>query len=214
MDIEVPSLIILNGSQGSGKSHVIRYILYTLRKRFAYGLVFTNTFFDGDAFDYIPKKYVHPQYDEEVLEKLMDIQQKLVEQDKIKEAFVIFDDCMDDPDEFKSSVLKRLTTQLRHYHITVIFSTQYVNQLPARMRTNAMAIIIFQTDTEISLKALYQSYGQKFDSFQDFKTYLMDNIGNYNFVYYKKNELNPKKLYTVMKAPKNIPTFKIKYLTN
>ena len=33
------------------------------------------------------------------------------EKEIINEAFVIFDDCIDDPDQFKSKALKRLTTQ-------------------------------------------------------------------------------------------------------
>lgn len=208
MEIEVPSLMILNGAQGAGKSHAIKYIMHKLRNTFKYGLVFTNTFFDDNPFDYIPSEYIHPEYDEDVLNNLMDIQKKLIEKDVINEAFVIFDDCMDDPNQFQSSALKRLTTQLRHYHITVIFSTQYANHLPPRMRTNAMAIIIFKTDTEVSLRALYQSYGQHFESFHSFKKFLMKNIGNHKFVYYKKNSKNK---YQVMLAPKNIPKFKIKY---
>lgn len=208
MDLEVPSLIILNGSQGAGKSHCIKYIMYQLRHTFKYGLVFTNTFFDDNPFSYIPNEFIHPEYDEDVLNNLMDIQKKLISDGIINEAFVIFDDCLDDPNQFQSSALKRLTTQLRHYHITVIFSTQYANLLPPRMRTNAMAIIIFQTDTQVSLMALYNSYGQHFESFNHFRKFLMKNIGNHKFVYYKKNCKNK---YQVMLAPKNIPKFKIKY---
>ncbi len=143
----------------------------------------------------------------------MDIQAKQVKKGKIKEAYVIFDDCIDDPDQFSCRELKRLTTQLRHYHITVIFSTQYVNQLPPRMRTNAMSVIIFQTDTEGSLRSLHQSYGQKFDSFQDFRKYIMGNTGDYKFIYYNKSssEKDINNLYQVLKAPKKIPRFHIKY---
>ncbi len=119
--------------------------MYQLRKKFAFGIVFTNTFFDDNPFDYLPIKYIHPSYDENSLEKLMNIQEKLVKKNKIKKSFVIFDDCLDDEGEFQSRALKRLSTQLRHYHITLIMSTQYTNLLPARMRTNAMIVIIFQS---------------------------------------------------------------------
>ena len=213
MDIETPSLIIINGTQGSGKSWLIKYMMYKLRKKFSYGLVFTNTFFDNKPFKYIPDLFVHPEYDEEKLIALMDLQAKLVEKGNIKEAFVIFDDCMDDPGQFKSLALKRLTTQCRHYHITVIFSTQYCNHLPARMRTNAMEIIIFSTDAKVALEALYNSYGQKFENYNDFKKYVMENTGNHKFIYYKKKseEKDLNKLYPVMMAPAKIPNFKIEY---
>ena len=139
------------------------------------------------------------------------MQEKLVSKGKIREAFVIFDDCLDDPNEFTSPALKRLSTQLRHYHITVIFSTQYCNLLPTRMRANAMIVIIFQTDTKNSLEALFNSYGQKFDTYNDFKNYVMKNLGKYKFIYYNKDNQEKKlsDVYKVMMAPEKIPKFKI-----
>lgn len=212
IDLQIPGLYIICASQGSGKSHLIHYLMYKLRKDFAYGLVFTNTFFDNNPFEYIPLKYIHPEYDEKVLEGLMDLQAELVDKGVEKEAFVIFDDCIDDKDEFTSPVLKRLTTQLRHYHITVIFSTQYCNALPPRMRTNAMGVFIFKTDTEISLRALYESYGQTFGAFSNFRDFVMKNTGDFKFIYYNKfvnGEIEDK--YKIMRAPEHIPEFKIKY---
>lgn len=81
MDLEVPFLLILNGSQGMGKSHCAKYIMYKLRKKFDFGIVFTNTFFDDNPFGYLPEKYIHPEYNEKVLENLMDKQAKLVEKE-------------------------------------------------------------------------------------------------------------------------------------
>src|SRR5687768_9029128 len=133
IDVDVPSLMLINGPQGSGKSRLITYLMHKLRKKFDYGIIFTNTFFDSDPFPFIKPEYIHPEYDEEVLENLMNKQAKLIEKGIIKEAFVIMDDCLDDPGEFKSAALKKLSTQCRHYHITLIMSTQYCNALPSRM---------------------------------------------------------------------------------
>jgi len=181
--IEIPGLILVNGPQGVGKSHLINYLMYTNRKKFDYGIVFTNTYFEDDSFPYINKKYVHPEYDEEILLTLMQIQKKVVESGNEKQAFVIFDDCIDQ-EQFKSPVLKRLCTQLRHYFITVIFACQYANLIPPYMRTNCMAVVIFKTDSEINLKALFASYGQAFHNFNSFKNYVMGNLGNQKFIFY------------------------------
>ena len=78
LDIEIPSLILINAPQGSGKSHLIRYIMYMNRKKFDYGIVFTNTLFEDDSFDYVNKKYVHPEYDPNALTSLMKIQSNLI----------------------------------------------------------------------------------------------------------------------------------------
>lgn len=212
INIIIPGLYIICAYQGSGKSHLIRYIMRENKYKFDYGVVFTNTFFDEDAYDFFPEKFVHPEYDENILQNLMNKQAKLIGKGIIKEAIVIFDDCIDDPNEFSSKVLKRLCTQLRHYHITVLFSTQYCNAIPPRMRTNAMGCFIFKTDTEVALKALFESYGQKFETFAKFKKYLMEATGDYKFVYYdKQKDGKIQDMYQIMKCPEHIPKFKIKF---
>ena len=40
MNVTIPGFVILCGTQGQGKSHVIRYLMYLNRKRFDYGIVF------------------------------------------------------------------------------------------------------------------------------------------------------------------------------
>jgi hypothetical protein len=35
-----------------------------------------------------------------------------------------------------------------------------------------------------ALKALYESYGQQFDSYMEFKKYLLENTGNHQFIWY------------------------------
>ena len=152
-----------------------------------------------------------PNTCEDVLKGLMDIQQDLIAKGNIKECYVIFDDCIDQ-EQFASPVLKQLTVQLRHFHITLIFSTQYANLVPTRMRTNCMGTMIFKTDSECNLKALFQSYGQQFDNYQAFKAYLMKNTGNHKFLYYDKRDVseNISDTYKVMLCPAKIPKFKIK----
>ena len=211
IELEIPALYIINSPQGGGKSHLIRYLMYINRKKFDYGLVFSNTFFDGDSFDYVKKEYVHPEYNEEALQKLMDIQQELISKNIIKEAYVIFDDCIE-KEQFSSETLKQLTIQLRHFHITLIFATQYANLVPTRMRSNCMGTFIFATDSECNLKALYASYGQQFNNYQDFKNYLIKNTGNHKFLYYSKKHTSDDlcSTYRVMICPAKIPKFKLK----
>jgi len=215
MEIEIPGLLILNGEQGSGKSKLISYLMYKYRNKFAYGICFTNTYFEDDSFDYIPKKFIHPEYSEEKLDNLMNIQKNLIKKGIIKEAFVIFDDSVS-KDQFNSESLKNLCTQLRHYHITVIFATQYANIVPTWMRTNAMGVVIFKSDSECNLRALFQSYGQGFGKFDNFRNYIADNLGNYKFIYYNKKNSGATidEKYPVMIAPKNIPKFHLKFDTS
>lgn len=218
MKIDIPSLILINGIQGCGKTHLIRYIMHKFRKVFSYGLVFSNTSFDthNSGFDYIPREYQYPEFDEQAIINLMNIQAKLIEKNINKQAFIILDDCLFDPAQFTNPTLKKLCTQLRHYNITVIFSSQYCNAIPALIRSNAMSVFIFKSFTKRNSESLYESYGQAFENFQEFKNYLNENTGDYKFVFFNKYQItsdDPKDAYYVLKAPAKIPKFEIKYKT-
>lgn len=212
MNIEIPGLLIINGEQGSGKSSLIKYLMYMNRKKFNYGIVFTNTSFDRDdkgSFSYIPKQFIHSEFKEEILQTLMNKQAQLIKNRIKLEAFVILDDCLD-VEMFNSRWFKRLATQMRHYHITVIISTQYPNAIPPRYRANCMSTVIFQTTMNTALRALWESYGQKY-SFTDFRALVMQSTGNYQFLYYNKKEIDPTRQYQAMKAPSKIKSFKIQF---
>lgn len=68
------------------------------------------------------------------------------------------------------------------------------------IRENAFQVCIFASDTERSLKSLYESYGQKFEKFADFKDYIMANTGNFQFIFYNRNEMDKGKQYQILKA--------------
>jgi hypothetical protein len=212
MDVSIPGLLIINGDQGQGKSHLIRYLMYNHRKDFDWGIVFTNTGWKGDNFDYIPDGFVHQNYDPGALKALMNIQKGLIEQDKKPLAFVIFDDCLYD-DNWKDPEFNSLMSQLRHYNIFAVISTQYPQDVKARMRTFSFQSAIFSMDGERPLKALFDAYGQRFKSYAEFKAFLYDSTADHCFIFYNKR-ISSRKIedrYKVMKCPEKVPKFRIKY---
>lgn len=218
-NIDIPSLILINGMQGCGKSHLIRFIMQKYRKKFNYGIVMSNTSFDtqDSGFNYIPQEFIYPEFSEEAITNLMNIQGKIVEKkglDKTPHSFIILDDCLYDANQFNSPVLKKLCTQLRHFNITCIFSSQYCNAISSVIRANAMSVFIFKSFTKRNTDSLFESYGQAHDNSQDFKAYLNENTGDYKFIFYNKMEItkdNPLSAYHVLKCPSKIPKFKINY---
>ena len=93
MNIDLPAILLACGKPKSGKSHLIKYFMYTHRKYYDYGIVFTKTKFNN-AYDYIPDLFVHPNYDEKKLKNLMKLQANLINKGIKKKCFVIFDDCL------------------------------------------------------------------------------------------------------------------------
>lgn len=223
MNIELDGLYLLLGTPGSGKTHLMNYLMYQNKDKFSYGIVFSNTEFDI-PFPFVPKKYIFPEYEEKALENLLEIQRKRVEKkQKVKHAFIIFDDSLDGP-QFNSIVLKKAILQLRHYYITVFMSSQYTNLIPGRFRSTAYGIFIFHNDTKINLNAMFESFGQRFDSYNDFKNFILANLEkHHSFIYYNKQLISDERLkkltddekiqflFKVMMCPAKIPEFRIKF---
>lgn len=210
MNITLPCVCVLSGKPKQGKSHLIKYFMYLHRKYFDYGLVFTRTKFN-DGYKFLPQDYVHSDYDESILKNLMKLQANLIEEGTQKKVFIIFDDCLSD--DFKKETFTNLITQHRHYNITVIISTQYIYKINPTIRECAGYAIIFRPTTGRSIDALYESFGSHFNDREEFKKYVIDNTGDFQFIFVDVNsqEDGINKIYKVQKAPENIPDFNVKY---
>ena len=217
LDITIPGFTIIAGICGSGKTSAIEYILYKNKKKFDYGLIFTNTFFTDNSFSYIPNQYVHGEFSEEKLSNFMDIQSNLVKQGVKKNAFLVLDDCLDDPGMWNSSVFKRLISQFRHYNITIIITTQYPQAIPARFRSGAFQILIFQNTTERAIRGLFESFGQLFNLYNEFKNFVNQSTVNYQFIFINNKcpENSIEKKYQVMRINNKFPkNWKLEFNTN
>ena len=168
MDLQIPGVYMICGLQGGGKSHLIKYIMYQNRDKFDCGIVFTNTGFVDGNFDYVDKKFVHLEYSAAVLKNLKDIFKKRIEAKRPLCGYVIFDDCLEG-NPWKEKELRSLITQVRHYNITVIISTQHPTAIPPIFRTNTWQAFMFFMGTEDAMKALHKNYGQMIGTFADFK---------------------------------------------
>src|SRR5690606_30200211 len=95
MNFTLPGLIIITATQGSGKSHLVKYIIYQNKNKLKYGVAFSHTAFNEGNLMYLPKKYIFAEYKPDILHNLMNIQEK-ISKNKRPLAFVILDDCVFD----------------------------------------------------------------------------------------------------------------------
>jgi len=209
MNITLPSMLLINGQIGSGKSHFIRYLFSIYKNKLKYGIVFSHTCFNEGNFDYIPEKYIYSEYNGEVLHNLMKIQEQQPKNQRHL-AFVVFDDCLFDSYN-KCKYFNRLSVELRHYNILLIISTQYAHKLPPTLREQAYQVIIFNAFSKRNINALFESYGQNFNCYNDFKEYILGNTGEYKFIYHDRKEKDKDKQYQIMRCPKNFKKFKLAY---
>lgn len=213
MAVEIPSLNFIVGLQGGGKSHLIKYIMYRNRNQFDFGIVFSNTGFASGNFNYLNKRFVHLQYDEAVLANFKKLIEEQIKKGKKPCTFVVFDDCLDRKNWYSQELIS-LATQVRHYNTLVIISTQYPQQIMPIFRENSFHTYMFHMNSKCAIRALFDSFGQMFDSYDDFKTYFLKATGErHQFLAYnaRNGGTTIDDRYEVLVAPEKIPDFHIKF---
>ena len=72
-----------------------------------------------------------------------------------------------------SKFMSEFLSTYRHYNITCITATQYIYKIPPLFREQADIAIMFEQNTEKSIKACFETYGQHFENYKKWKNYLM-----------------------------------------
>ena len=219
LDFNTPQICVFLGKPKMGQSWALRHqiLKQTLdNKVFKYGIVFTKTKFNGQ-YDYLPDDYVYDNYDPQILQRYLDGLKELNENEK-EPSFVIFDDIQgllssQDP------TLTQLVSNHRHFKISVFFCFQYIYgraSTPVLRECTTMAFL-FNSKGKRTLEALFESFGQLFENFKQFKEYyLACTKEKYTAMLYIADVDNIDENYLQYKAPgpkemKHVKSIKLQY---
>ena len=209
LDFSKPQIVVCIGKPKRGKSFAVRWMIIKNsvdNKIFKYGIAFTRTKFNKDL-DYLPDEYVYENYEPNVLQEYLD---GLKKQEKIEPSFILFDDIQgvlnpNDP------VLTSLLACHRHYKISIFFCFQYIygrGSTPVLRECTTYAIL-FNSKGDRTLRALYENFGQLFDSFNEFKEYfLLLTSKPYTAMLYVQDIDNKDDNYLEFQAPASMKKFK------
>jgi nucleoside-triphosphatase THEP1 len=201
-----PFVLFLIGSPGSGKTWLTRYLVYeTLcKKKFNHVTVVSSTGDVNGNYSYMPDKRIHLEYSEELLKNIIKTQKDIG-----KESLLILDDEVGKAD-FHSKAFKHLCTTHRQWKLSIIICTQYLNtELPPILRNCITHAIWFKQEQKRSIHGLFESFGQRFSNEKEFQEQMKE-LAKYEFVLFDKN-VDGMEAYNILKAPKNIPEFKIDF---
>jgi hypothetical protein len=222
LDVSLPGMVVLNSKPGGGKSHLARYLFYLNRHRFAHGIVFSKSAFRPGNLDYIPNfggtpedvrqyyNFKHMRYNRDVLKAFLEGQARYPEGQRPL-GFIYVDDDVSEKNMFEDEYIIDAATMYRQYNVLFIIATQYVNKVSTTVRECASQVGLFKMDSKRSLEAAYESYGQEFEDFNDFRDWLnkATTPGTlHNFCWKNKMEDKP---WEILRAPANIPKFRLDY---
>lgn len=156
------SKIIVIGKPGSGKSVLIKDLIYSKRHLIPVGVAISgseesNKFYEG----IFPSPFIYESYDKSILEKLKERQK--IAKDNLKApanswALLVVDDCMDDTRIFKDPVMVGLFKNGRHWNVLTIFASQYCMDTPPSIRTNIDGVFIFRDPNVTNREKIWKNF--------------------------------------------------------
>ena len=182
--------IAMIAKSGSGKSWVVRDIMYNIRD-IPCGTVIAPTdrmtkFYN----EFIPPAFTHHEYVESIIPSVLSRQRKMLSQneERIKEGkkavdprtFLIMDDCMSSKHLWlKDPNVLSIFNEGRHFQLTFILTMQYSLGIQPELRSNFDFIFLLGEDMFSNRKRLYEHYAGMFPTKDIFDQVFLQVTENY-----------------------------------
>jgi hypothetical protein len=192
------SLIIMIGRRDTGKSVLVRDLLF-FHQDIPIGTVISGTE-AGNGFysELVPKLFIHHEYSAVIIENILSRQKGVLKQMKKEvetykkttidpRAFVILDDCLYDDKWTRDKLMRLLFMNGRHWKIMLVITMQYPLGIPPNLRTNVDYVFILRENIGGNRKRIYANYASMFPTFEAFCSVLDSCTENYECLVINNN---------------------------
>jgi hypothetical protein len=184
-----PSIVLI-APRGSGKSWLVRAILYEFRK-IPCGLIISGTERMSPFYSkFFPDSYIFYDYRTEVIQRLIVRQQEIL--DKVQErqkigkkiidprSFIIMDDCLGQKGAWgKDKPILELLFNGRHYRISYVLTMQFPLGITPELRSNFDYIFLLAENKVSNQKRMWDHYAGMFPTFDGFRNVFSDLTSDY-----------------------------------
>lgn len=168
------------GRPGSGKSSLIKAILYAKRHIFPVAIAMSGTEDSNHALqEFMPSLFIFNEYSEEKLHDTVKRQKLAREHLDNPWCAVILDDVTDSPAVFRKPLQQGLYKKGRHYNFLYILALQYSLDVPPAVRSNTDVVFIFRDPVLKNRKTMYENYASIIPDFDIFCALLDQLTGDY-----------------------------------
>jgi hypothetical protein len=171
------SIVVFIGRRRTGKSYCLRDLLYNNRD-IPYGTIISATENASPFFqEFIPSTYISTEFKETMVADIIKRQQKIKELKMSKNPkyanidpriLLVLDDCLYDDSWSKTTEIRNIFMNGRHYNIFFMLTMQYPLGVPPALRTNIDYTIIMREPYMSNRKRIYENFASMFPSFQIF----------------------------------------------
>jgi len=188
-DIIDHAAVCIISSRGSGKSFLLRELLYSTRHIPTVVIAPTDRM-NGFYNDFIPSSYIHYEYTPELLSRIFARQMEIIEKNKqraklgkklVEERLIlVMDDCLASKGTWmKDQNILELMQNGRHYKIKFYLTMQFSLGISPELRSNFDFIFLLGEDIISNQKRLYDHYAGMFPSFDIFKRVFVKVTSNF-----------------------------------
>jgi hypothetical protein len=201
-DKDAPVIILL-GKRNTGKSFLIRDLLY-YHQDIPIGTVISGTEAGNGFYNKIvPKIFIHNEYESPLIEKVLQ-RQKIVMKQYNKDletykktsvdprTFVILDDCLFDNKWTRDVLMRCLFLNGRHWQVMLVITMQYPLGIPPILRSNIDYVFILRENIMSNRKRIWENYASMFPTFESFCSIMDQTTENYECLVIHNNSKSNK----------------------
>ena len=159
------------GKRGTGKSVLMRDILYHMSNKVDFGVAMTPTEESAREFEKcMPKSWVYRGFEQEKLDDIVRVQKEKAQSGSsgAKQLYVVLDDCSYDKKIMKTETMRFLTANGRHVNLTFVMAFQYLVDCPPDVRTNVDYVMCTREIILANKVKLWRYFFGVFDRYEDF----------------------------------------------
>ena len=192
IDSRKSPMIVVIGKKDTGKSFLVKDILFHAQNAFPVGTVISGTEVANEFFQHmVPSKLIHDKYKPDIVMNVIKRQLAIKtkrNQDKNSSggnshvdprAFLILDDCLYDSSWIREESTRYVFMNGRHIDLMTIITMQYPLGVTPNLRTNVDFIFILRETMIGNRKRIYENYAGMFPTFEMFCQFMDQCTENY-----------------------------------
>lgn len=196
-------VIVLIGRRDTGKSFLVRDLLY-YQQDIPIGTVISGTE-AGNGFysEIVPKLFIHEEYNTAIIENVLKRQRSVLKQvnAEIKNygrmktdprTFVILDDCLYDNTWARDKMMRLLFMNGRHWKVMLVITMQFPLGVPPNLRTNIDYVFILREPYLSNRKKIWENYAGMFPTLESFCQVMDQCTENYECLVINNNSKSNK----------------------
>ena len=176
--ISPESIVLAVGKRKTGKSTVLRDIMYHMRHKLDAGFAFAGSVDGAENFRYaLPDSCIYDRYRDDLLPQLIGHCKYLRDAGHERHVMIAMDDCMYDKKVLKGTAMRELFMNGRHYKLFFLNSVQYLMDMGPDLRSQVDYVFVLKENIISRREKLWKEF---FGMFKDYKSFsqVMDSCTN------------------------------------